>query len=106
MSTAVKAWALKKLVTWCSRKAPLDQILLPKNASLDVVFRVMATLTLPFLKKIERCESNVLSRFRTAVSFPGQLGTKYLEFEWFAPKTGPEFYCGGGTIVNRTKYCY
>ena len=29
--------------------------------------------------------------FRTAVSFWGQLGTIYLEFEWIAPKTGLEF---------------
>ena len=29
--------------------------------------------------------------FRTAVSFWGQLGTNYLEFECLVPKTGLEF---------------
>ena len=35
-----------------------------------------------------------LNPFRTAVRFWGQLGTKYLEFEWFAPKTGLQFLKG------------
>ena len=29
--------------------------------------------------------------FRTAVSFWGQFGTNYLEFDWCVPKTGLEF---------------
>ena len=33
----------------------------------------------------------VFNPFRTAVSFPGQLGTGYLEFECRVPKTGLEF---------------
>ena len=33
----------------------------------------------------------VLNPFRTAVSFWGQLGTNYLEFECLVPKTGLEF---------------
>ena len=32
-----------------------------------------------------------LNPFRTAVSLWGQLGKKYLEFEWIVPKTGLEF---------------
>ena len=32
-----------------------------------------------------------VNHFSTAVSFWGQLGTNYLEFEWFVPKTGLEF---------------
>ena len=31
-----------------------------------------------------------MNPFRTAVSFWGQLGNKYLEFEWIVPKTGLE----------------
>ena len=33
----------------------------------------------------------LVNPFRTAVSFWGQLGTNYLEFECFVPKTGLEF---------------
>ena len=36
-------------------------------------------------------KTKALNPFRTAVSFWGQLGTNYLEFEWFVPKTGMEF---------------
>ena len=32
-----------------------------------------------------------LNPFRAAVSFWGQLGENYLEFEWIVPKTGLEF---------------
>ena len=32
--------------------------------------------------------------FRAAVSFWGQLGANYLEFDWLVPKTGLEFYRG------------
>ena len=35
-----------------------------------------------------------MNPFRTAVSFLGQLGTNYLEFEWLVPKTGLEFLRG------------
>ena len=31
-----------------------------------------------------------INTFRTAVSFWGQLGKHYLEFEWIPPKTGLE----------------
>ena len=34
---------------------------------------------------------NILDPFRTAVSFWGQFGTNYLEFDWCVPKTGLEF---------------
>ena len=35
--------------------------------------------------------STSVNPFRTAVSFWGQLGANYLEFEWLVPKTGLEF---------------
>ena len=40
---------------------------------------------------------DVLSPLRTAVSFSGQLGAIYLEFEWFCPQNGT------GVLTGLTK---
>ena len=54
------------------------------------VLRVYGTLS-GYIESSVRIQLNAVTNpFRTAVSFSGQLGKNYLEFEWIVPKTGLE----------------
>ena len=79
------AYALASVVTKTKMSAVSNT---PKRRNFSRLENSASLWRLPLRTKVR------LDPFRIAAPFGGKLGANYLEFEWFVPRTGLQFFNG------------